>query len=161
MRMNRFIWSKCDSKNDMDSRLSKMEGTVLDVLSTEDANSWGYFSIDNLKHIPIGYSNAGFMPKMRIKSDTVFIGISEILVGYQLYSGELIFKYKMPTLFHAFVCFKQNWFIVLDEIGFVSLSCDGTEKWVQLYEDVIESYKLKDNSISGKTLEGKIFNFTF
>jgi len=81
------------------------------------------------------------------------------LVGYDVSSRSIIFKYTMPTVFHEFVRFEKDELIVRDEIGFVGISYDGDERW-NFCIDVIANYEINQSIICGKTEEGESFKFS-
>lgn len=162
MLMDKVLWVNCDSCGDMKARLSGVEGKVFEILIADEPNTWGYLAIydeDNI-FIPIGFADNGLSPQVKIHDKTAFVGVSDNLSGYSLATGRLFFSYKMPTVFHEFVTFNKDIFIVQDEIGFVGLFYTGEEKWIKICDDIIETYQLNDNSIFGKTIEGDKFNFT-
>jgi hypothetical protein len=157
--MNEINWVFCDSKSDLRARLSSVAGKQFEELITDEANTWGYLAIEKSSFIPIGYTDFGVSPQVRIYNKIVIIGVSDTVTGFNLDTGKLNFKYKMPTVFHEFIIFHKDNFIVQDEVGFVCLSYDGSENWVRLCDDVIETYQLRDSSIYGKTIEGNEFDF--
>ena len=159
--MNKLNWVKCDSRGDMESRLSSMNDNVFDELTAEYSNTWGFF-VSEKKDIciPLGFCDVGLAPQIFIQNMIIFIGVNELVAGYDLKTGELTFKYKMPTVFHEFVSLGENGIIVQDETGFVGLSNDGTEKWIKLFSDVISNYLVVDNIISGETEDGEKFKFS-
>lgn len=148
-------WVPCDSRNTL---FAQLPSNACQLLITDSANSWGYIIFDSNVIIPIGYANMGLLPLAVRHSNKVFVGIDELLVGYEWSSRSVLFKYKMPTIFHEIVRFDKNEIIVRDEIGFVGISYAGTERW-NFCIDVIANYKIDESKISGKTEEGKIFEF--
>ncbi len=152
-------WINCDSRSDMESRLASIKGNVFETAMASDSSTWGYIAAENNIFIPIGFADVGLPPQFYIHKNTVLVGVSDTLLGYNLSTGKLIFSYKMPTVFHEFVLFLDDNFIVQDEIGFVSLFFAGNEKWVQLCDDMIETYEVNNSSITGKTVEGSSFHF--
>ena len=159
--MNKLNWVRCDSRSDMMSRLSHINDNVFDELITDDPNTWGFF-ISEKKDIciPLGFCDIGLPPQFFIQNMIIFIGVSELVVGYDLKTGTMIFKYKMPTVFHEFSGLGESGVILQDETGFVGLSNDGTQKWIKLFSDVISCYLIIGNTISGKAEDGEQFEFS-
>lgn len=153
-------WVQCDSKNDMATRLSCVDGKVFDESIEPESNTWGYLVVDESACIPIGFADVGLAPRLHIHGRTLVVGVSGMLSIYDKDAGDLITTYSMPTIFHDFVLFTGSEFIVQDEIGFVCLTYDGNERWTQLFDDIIEVYEFKDESIVGHTLEGTRFEFS-
>jgi hypothetical protein len=160
MLMDAANWVNCDSRSDLDARLSCLNGRVFESSIADESNTWGYMVVEDNIFIPIGFSDVGLPPEVYIYKKAVLVGVSDTLSGYSLDTGELIFTYKMPTIFHEFVLFADFGFIVQDEIGFVSLSYSGGERWSQICDDIIETYNVSNGSIIGETVEGTTFNFT-
>lgn len=149
-------WLPCDSRN---SLIVKLPLNTTEILVTDSPNSWGLMVFDPNVIIPIGYADMGLVPVAVKHGDRIFIGIDELLIGYDVSSGACLFKYKMPTVFHEFVRFDENELIVRDEIGFVGISYAGDEHW-NFCIDVIARYKIDQKTISGETEEGENFEFT-
>lgn len=160
--MEKVYWNNCDSRSDMEQRLSKVEGRVFNLLEEDESNTWGYLSFgeEGNVHIPIGFHNVGLFPEAKVLRNIVLVGISKTLAGVNLHGGEMIFKYKMPTVFREFVLFCEEDFIAQDETGFVRLSHSGEERWVKLCDDIVEEYTVTDGYIRGKTMEGDEFSFS-
>lgn len=160
--MDKIIWTQCDSEGDMKSRLSN-KSNVIESLVTQNATSWGFLSVqtDHKKCliIPVNYTDIGLLPKAYVKNGIIFVGIYNIIFGYSIPKGGIIFMYEMPTVFHEIICFDTDSLIIADEIGFVRLSYEGKEIWSQLCEDIVDNYEIKKSSISGVTFEGKSFEF--
>jgi len=148
-------WVPCESYAALVAALPK---NACELLTTSDANSWGYITFDSDAIIPIGYADIGLLPLGVKRGNRIFIGIDELLVGY-CSSQAVLFRYKMPTVFHEFVRFDQDGLIARDEIGFVGVSYDGDERW-NFCIDVIASYEIDRSTILGKTEEGESFKFT-
>lgn len=149
-------WVHCDSRNAL---VTQLLPNAYELLMTDSPNSWGYMLFDTDIIIPIGYANVGLLPLAVKHCNQVFVGIDELLVGYDWTSQSVLFKYEMPTIFHEFVRFDQDGLVVLDEIGFVGISYTGEERW-SFCIDLIASYEIGQSIISGKTQEGKSFKFT-
>jgi len=149
-------WVPCDSRNTLVAQLSP---NVCELFMTDSPNSWGYMIFDSSVIVPVGYADMGLLPVAVKHGDRIFIGIDELLVGYDGAGCSCLFKYKMPTVFHEFVRFDQNELIVRDEIGFVGLSYAGNERW-NFCIDLITDYEINQANISGRTEEGESFKFT-
>ena len=159
MLMNKANWVNCNSRSDLEARLSRLAGRVFEASIVDESNTWGYIISENDIFIPVGFSDVGLAPKLHIHKNVALVGVSDILSGYNLDKGKLAFTYKMPTVFHEFALFTDDDFIVQDEIGFVGLSYSGNEKWLKICDDIIATYNINDDSINGETLEGMKFNF--
>lgn len=154
-------WIPCDSKYDLESRLENIsKKTLLPLIETTDANAWGYLSLKDGSDliIPVNYVNLGLSPQIAQTSETLLVGINDLLVGFDPVNATKRFQYKVPTVFHEFVRFDDDVFVVRDEIGFVGLSYEGKEKW-SFCKDLIVDYKISGHVISGTTLEGHDFQF--
>lgn len=149
-------WVPCDSRNTL---VALLPPNSYELLMTDSPNSWGYMVFDSNVIIPIGYAAMGLLPVAVKHGDRIFVGIDELLIGYDGFGCSCLFKYKMPTVFHEFVRFDQNELIVRDEIGFIGISYAGDEHW-NFCIDVIASYKINRDTILGETEEGKNFEFT-
>lgn len=149
-------WVPCESHAALVAALPK---NACELLTTSDANSWGYMAFDSDSIIPVGYADMGLPPLSVRRGNRIFIGIDELLIGYDWPRQVVLFTYKMPTVFHEFVRFDQDTLIVRDEIGFVGVSYDGDERW-NFCIDVIASYEIDCSTILGKTEEGENFKFT-
>lgn len=158
--MDKINWIICDSLSDMEARLSSIDSLVFDKLIIDDANAWGYL-LHREKNIciPVSFSDVGLKPKIFIRDTTIFVGITDTVAGYNLIAGKLFFKYKVPTVFHEFVKLDKQGIIIQDETGFVGLSYDGTQRWMKLYNDMIDYYQVNGNVISGKTVDDQEFEF--
>ncbi len=148
-------WVPCDSCSALVAQLPK---NACELLTTDSPNNWGYVAFDLDVVIPIGYADIGLIPLAIRLGNRAFVGINELLVGYDCSSQTALFKYKMPTVFHEFVRFDRDGLIVRDEIGFVGVSYDGNERW-NFCIDIIGSYEINKSTILGKTGEGKNFKF--
>lgn len=148
----------CDSYNALIAQLP-LNVVACELLTTDSPNSWGYIAFDADVIVPIGYADMGLLPLAIRHGNRIFVGIDELLVGYNWTSWSVLFKYKMPTVFHEFVRFDQNELIVRDEIGFIGISYTGDERW-NFCIDVIASYEINQSTILGKTEEGESFKFT-
>lgn len=146
-------WICIESRDDLDSILNNN----YKIIEADNSNTWGYFQFGSGEIIPIGYENLGLRPMSVLLGDKAFIGINELLIGYDIHNKYEFFKYKMPTLFHEFVRFDKTEFIVRDEIGFVGISYMGDERWSFLI-DIINTYSIKKSTITGVTIEGETFN---
>ena len=157
--MDKVNWCNCDSRRDMEARLSSVDGMVFEILLGDEPYTWGYLAIEYFKRIfvPIGFTHVGLSPQVCKIGERVIVGVSEILAGYELNTGKLRFRYRMPTVFHDFVSSDERGFVVQDEIGFIGLSYDGNERWIELYNDNIKTYRLENGTISGETVEGRKF----
>jgi hypothetical protein len=131
---------------------------ILGTLLTGEFNAWGYFQTPEGLCINVGYANVGLIPQAVLVDRCVIVGIDECLVGYDLLAGASYFSYRMPFMFHEFVE-VGDLFIVRDEMGFVGLASDGSERWKFCTEDTIENYVVTSSSISGKTADGLPFSF--
>lgn len=149
-------WVPCDSRNAL---VAQLPPSACELLMTDSPNSWGYMVFDSNVIIPIGYADMGLLPLAVKHGDRIFVGMDELLVGYDLSNQSFLLKYKMPTIFHEFVRFDQNELIVRDEIGFVGISYAGNENW-NFCIDVISDYEITQSTILGKTEEGESFEFT-
>jgi len=148
-------WVPCDSRSALVAQLPQ---NAYELLVTDSPNSWGYIAFDPDVTIPIGYADMGLLPLAVRHGNRIFVGVNELVVGYGYPSQVVLFKYKMPTVFHEFVRFDQDGLIVRDEIGFVGVSYDGDERW-NFCIDVIASYEIDRSTILGKTEEGESFKF--
>lgn len=149
-------WVSCDSRHAL---VAQWPPNACELLMTDSPNSWGYLAVEADVIIPIGYADMGLLPLAMRHGNRIFVGIDELLIGYDWTSRSVLFRYKMPTVFHEFVRFDQNELIVRDEIGFVGLSYVGEERW-NFCIDVIASYEINQSIILGKTEEGESFKFT-
>jgi hypothetical protein len=161
MTRNQFVewrWTPCDSRSDLEARLEKAKGRVLQTLVGQEANAWGYAAGD-AAIVPIGYANLGLTPNVIGSDTTIFVGSSETLTALDAKTGASIFRYDMPTVFHEFVRIEDDHLLVRDETGFVALSHQGRERWKGLCADIIEDYEIDGAVIAGRTLEGAEFKF--
>ena len=160
--MNTSKWTKCESRSDMEARLSSIAGNIFDLLMEDQASSWGYLTLveEGYSLVPIGFCDVGLQPRVSTNNKMVFVGIGSIIAGYELKMGKLVFIYKMPTIFHEFLTTDDQGVIVQDETGFVGLDLDGTQKWIKLYSDIIDTYDFDGRTITGKTFEGSKFEFS-
>lgn len=149
-------WVPCDSHSALVAQLPK---NTCELLTTDSPNSWGYLIFDSDVIIPVGYADMGLLPLAVRNGNRMFVGVDELVVGYDWPSQAVLFKYKMPTVFHEFIRFCQDGLIVRDEIGFVEISYGGDECW-NFCIDVIASYEIDQSTIMGKTEEGVDFKFT-
>ncbi|WP_338860684.1 hypothetical protein [Mycetohabitans rhizoxinica] len=150
-------WMPCASYADMEAQGSKV--LVIDTLKTDDTNRWGYFYTQNGAHINIGYADVGLIPQAVVIDGRVIVGISERLVGYDLFNNALYFSYRMPFIFHEFIEIGDSLLIVRDEMGFVGIAHDGAELWKFCTEGVISNFKVGSSNISGETVDGEGFTF--
>lgn len=149
-------WVPCDSRSAL---LAQLPQNASELLLTDNPNSWGYIAFDSDTIIPIGYAGLGLFPVTVRLGNRIFVGIDELLVGYELPNRSVLFKYSMPTVFHEFVRFEEDGLIARDEIGFVGISYVGEERWTFCI-DVIASYEINQSTILGKTEDGESFKFT-
>jgi len=145
----------------LEARLQTVQGLKCERLVTREANTWGYLTLEaeGSVVIPIGYSDVGMTPRIWTKEEAAIVGINEAVVGYNLFTGLVRFKYEMPTVFHEFIRDNDNGVIVRDETGFVGLSHEGREDWKFCEEDIINRYDVSASLITGETLEGYKFRF--
>jgi hypothetical protein len=160
MLMDRTSWVNCDSPTDLKARLASLGGKVFEASIADESNTWGYIAAENNILIPIGFSDVGLPPQLYIHKNIAVVGVSDTLSGYSVDTGKLLFTYHMPTVFHEFVLFTDDGFVIQDEIGFVGLSYSGSEIWSQIFDDMIETYSLKGSSITGETVEGTQFSIS-
>ncbi len=158
--MNIVSWTQCDSRNDMLARLSMVDSQVFDELITEDANTWGYLTLNKKKCIPIGFANVGLSPEIFLHNKMLYVGITDTVAGFDVSRGQLIFSYKAPTVFHKFINIDEENVIFQDEMGFIGLTHNGNEKWVKLCSDIIDTCYFSKNTIYGETLDGEKFKFS-
>ncbi len=159
--MDKVSWVQCDSRNDMLARLSLVDNQVFDELITEDSNAWGYLTL-NKKNIciPIGFPDVGLSPEVFLHDNMVYVGITDTVAGFDASRGRLVFRYKVPTVFHKFITTYLDGVFFQDETGFVGLTFDGKEKWIKLCSDIIDTYHVRNNTIYGETLDGEKFEFS-
>jgi hypothetical protein len=148
-------WIPCESRNTL---VAQMPPSACEILITDSPNSWGFIVFESNVFIPIGYAAMGLLPVAVKHENRIFIGIDELLIGYDEAGQFCLFKYKMPTVFHEFVRFDQDELIVRDEIGFVGISYAGKELWNYCI-DVIANYEIKESTILGKLDDGENFEF--
>ncbi len=149
-------WVPCDSRAEL---LSKLHADALDFLITDNPSCWGHLDFCGYRIVPVGFSGMGLVPVGARFKDRIFVGIDEVLVGYDWRTKALLFRYKMPTVFHEFIRFDCDGLIVRDEIGFVGVSYNGAERWI-FCVGVIANYEIRDSTIVGTTDEGESFEFT-
>lgn len=158
--MNKETWISCDSKSDMIARTKSLNTRVFEELETEDANAWGIFYSEVSGYcIPISFFDAGLLPKQLVCGEAAFIGIADIVAGYELDSGRLSFKYRVPTVFHDFASIGSEMVVVQDETGFIGLDKTGKQRWIKLLSDIVEEYKISGSTIYGTTMDGDVFEF--
>ena len=102
-RQSNGHWVPCDSHSALVARLPP---NACELLMTDSPNSWGYLVLDSDVIMPIGYADMGLLPLAVRHGERIFVGIDELLVGYDRPSRSILFKYKMPTVFHEFVRWK-------------------------------------------------------
>ena len=164
--MDRGSWVQCDSQSDMRARLRSTDNWVFDELMTNDANTWGYLTLNSeaLKKknicIPIGFADIGLLPETLLHNGMAYIGITDTVAGYEITKGSLVFRYRVPTVFHQFVVSELEGIIIQDETGFIRLSGDGNQRWIKLCSDTIDAYHVRGNVIFGETMEGDKFEFS-
>lgn len=152
-------WVPCDSRNDLDGRLAAFRGvTILPLVEAEDANTWGFVKVPTEEPavLPVGYADVGLTPEVIVESGILLVGITELVAGVDLSTGALVFRYRMPTVFHEFVRIDESGVLVRDEIGFVLLSLDGQERWT-FCKDLIQDYELTGNELVVTTFDGERF----
>jgi hypothetical protein len=162
IKINVDSWRNCSSRSEVDELARNFKGFILDPVITEDANSWGFLTIDNEEKnifIPIGYANVGPIPQVVQVYDVILIGINEKLMGVDIEKLLTKFCYRLPTIFHEFIEFNENYFVIRDETGFICLSYQGTEIWEFIADDIIDTFEIQHGIIIGYTLEGKEFQF--
>ncbi|NKC16806.1 MAG: hypothetical protein GKR94_32820 [Gammaproteobacteria bacterium] len=158
--MDREFWVQCDSKSDMQARLDSSECGVFDELITDEANTWGYLRLkEEGICIPIGFADVGLLPEVLLHNRMVYVGITDTVAGYEVATGNLVFKYRVPTVFHEFVASEREGIIVQDETGFIGLSGDGDQIWMNMCSDTIETYRISGSVIVGRTADGDNFKF--
>ena len=154
-------WIRCDSKEDMQSRIRSSGYNAVGELITADANAWGYLEVKNEGFcIPVGFVDVGLLPEILLCDSMFYVGISDTVAGYELGTSRLVFKYMVPTVFHEFIVSKLGGIIVQDETGFIGLSCDGNQKWMNMCSDTIDTYQVSGDLITGRTTDGDSFEFT-
>ncbi len=131
-----ITWTHCDSRAGLEARLAGMSGKVFEMLTTKDANTWGYVNLGDAC-IPLGYANLGLTPQVSVWDSLIIVGISQIVACYDSTTGRILYRYDMPTVFHEFVVFGENYYLIRDEIGFVGLSYAGAEVWSASCGDII------------------------
>ena len=149
-------WTSCDSRNSLTAQLTP---AAYGLLVTDSPNSWGYITFDYDIIIPIGFADMGLLPIAIKHENKIFVGIDEVLAGYDEINSSCIFKYKMPTVFHEFVRFDQDELIVRDEVGFIGISYTGDEHW-NYCVGLIATYTIDQKKIVGETEEGEQFEFS-
>ncbi len=131
-----ITWTHCDSRAGLEARLAGMSGKVFEMLTTKDANTWGCVNLGDAC-IPLGYANLGLTPQVSVWDSLIIVGISQIVACYDSTTGRILYRYDMPTVFHEFVVFGENYYLIRDEIGFVGLSYAGAEVWSASCGDII------------------------
>lgn len=160
METGNFSWVPCDSRSDLEARLAALRGVkVLRLVETEGANTWGFLNVPSEEPLvlPVGFADVGLVPAAILVDGLLLLGITEVVVGIELSTGALAFRYRVPTVFHEFVRVDENGVLVQDEIGFVLLSLHGEELW-KFSRDLIQDYKLTGNELVVTTLDGERFN---
>ncbi len=153
-------WVPCDSLSDLEGRLAALRGVkILRLVQIEDANTWGFLTVPGEEPLvlPVGFVDVGLVPAAVLVNGLLLLGITELVVGIELSSGALAFRYRVPTVFHEFVRVDENGVLLQDEIGFVLLSLHGEEIW-KFSRDLIQDYKLTGNELEVTTLDGERFN---
>jgi len=159
-KLNKASWVECDSEYDMQKILSDTEGCIFDVVEQDYANEWGYMLVDDTSiHIPIGFSSVGLLPEVDVCNTIAYLGISDEVIGYDVVTRKVKFRYKMPSIFHNFIKATDEGVLVQDETGFLYLSSEGNVLWIELCGDIIDSYEVNEDIISGETEDGEEFKF--
>ena len=148
-------WIHYDTRN---AFIAQIPPNAYELLTTDSANSWGYVVFDTDIVIPIAYADMGLAPIAVRCDERLYVGIDEILVGYNLVSRSPLFRHKMPTVFQEFVRFDANQMIVRDEIGFIGLSYDGIELW-NFCSGIVFDYTIDESKISGENFLKEDFEF--
>ncbi|MDH5764028.1 MAG: hypothetical protein OEZ51_13735 [Nitrospinota bacterium] len=162
IKINIDSWKNCSSRSEVDELALKFKGFVLDTVITEGANTWGFLTVDyegKSIFIPIGYANAGLVPEVVLVFDAILIGINEKLIGIDIEKLLATFIYRLPTIFHEFIEFNETNFTIRDETGFICLSYQGMKIWEFIIDDIIETFEIQNDVITGHTFEGKEFQF--
>jgi len=149
-------WTSADSKSALTSYLADKDVAV--KLETHDANTWGFFKLPIGKFLQVGYADLGLLPVATVVNDRLLVGIDELLAGYDSSTLEQVFLYRMPSIFHEFVSLSDP-LIVRDEVGFVGISLDGTERWKYLTNGPIDDFEIVGNRIRATTIDGETFTF--
>lgn len=149
-------WVPCDSRSDMQARTARL--AVIGTLETTDANEWGYLQRDDEQCLHVGYANIGLAPQTALSNDDIVVGINECVAAYRRADGARHFIYRMPFVFHEFLRTGDP-LIVRDELGFVGLAPDGTERWSFFTTGPIARCNLTPTHITGETVEGEKFSF--
>lgn len=155
MNVVNISWTLVESKSALNVTI---EGNrVVGHLETTDANTWGFFHLPFGRVFTVGYANLGLRPIAVFYGGYLFVGIDELLAGYNAGDLKQKFVYRMPSVFHEFVSFAEQ-LIIRDEIGFIGISLDGTEKWKRLFHAPIDKFKIEEYSINGCTIDGENFS---
>ena len=155
-----MIWIACDSKNDLNARVIDMKGKAFEFIEQEDSNVWGILALDEDGDvIPLGYPNLGLKPEVIRSGSLICVGIASEVIVYSSETKTVVFRYKVPTVFHEFIEAKETEIVFQDETGFIALSSDGEVLWSKFFDDIVGTYDINDGVISGKTECGDKFEF--
>lgn len=150
-----LTWIAFESRSAL---LASMEcEAIATELLTADPRSWGFFKLSGDNILVVGYADLGLLPIAAQWNGSLFVGIDEILVGFDMENFCKKFSYRMPSVFHEFLSF-ENQLIVRDEIGFVGISHEGKELWCCLTSGPVKSFSIEGRQIRGETIDGDIFD---
>lgn len=149
-------WVPAESKSALAAILGNYGATL--ELETADPNTWGYFLLPSDRNVVVGYANVGLTPALVASDDNFFIGINELLVGFDQNTFKRIFTYRMPTIFHEFLS-SSSPIVARDELGFVSVSISGKERWRHMTSGPIEKFTMANGWLRGETIDGERFSF--
>ena len=158
--MHEYTLTICDSRSDLEARLSEKSPNLMVELTSADARVWGYLTLDKMTII-LGYADLGIAPQFMDAEHLLLVGINELLTCIDVERSEISFQYRLPTIFHEFLHVDKSGILVRDEIGFVLVSLQGEKLWEFLAGDIIEQFSLNARSVSGRTLGGQLFDVQF
>lgn len=151
-----LLWTPVESKSALAAFLA--DGAPAGELVTEDPNEWGFFKVPGDRLLVIGYANLGLPPVAAMVNKHLLVGIDEIFACFDVDTLRNLFVYRMPTVFHEFISLS-NPLVLRDEVGFVSISVDGRERWRFLADGPIGKFEVKQDRICGETIDGESFEF--
>lgn len=149
-------WTSSESRCELLNTILNQD--VAGELATEDANSWGFFKLPSNRLLVVGYANIGLFPVAVLSEDRLLVGINEVLASFDAHTLEKQFSYRMPTVFHEFLSVVDP-ILVRDEVGFVSISADGKERWRFFTGGPINNFVIDNKSIIGDTIDNESFAF--
>src|SRR5262249_44928586 len=85
------VWTFCESRSDLESRLRATPDRVLGPVATEDASSWGYLTLGDW-FLPIGFVDLGIKPKAVTAEGVTAVGFDDLVVGFETPRWTALFR---------------------------------------------------------------------